>query len=237
VTVVSSEVRLGMAATALPRVNLLPPEIAEKAKLRKVQVGLGSGVVAAVGVVALLFVSASHSVSTAQTSLDQAQSQATSLQTEMGKYNNVTAVYSAAAAAQAQLTTAMGQEVRYSQLLHDLSLSVPSTVWLKTLSYTQTPPVATATGTPSGTATAAGTTAGAVSTAPIGTVSFTGVGFDHDDLALWLESLASLKAYTAVYFSNATESLVGPRKVVNFSSTANLTPAALSGRYLKPLGD
>jgi Tfp pilus assembly protein PilN len=235
-TVVSSEVRLGMAARALPRVNLLPPEIAEKAKLRKVQVGLGSGVVAAVGVVGLLFVSASHSVSAAQTSLDQTQSQATSLQAEMGKYNNVTAVYGAAAAAQAQLTTAMGQEVRYSQLLHDLSLSVPSTVWLKTLSYTQTPPATTATGTPAGTATTAGA-AGATSTAPIGTVSFAGVGFDHDDLALWLESLASLKAYTAVYFSNATEGLIGARKVVNFSSTANLTPAALSGRYLKPLGD
>jgi Tfp pilus assembly protein PilN len=237
VTVVSSEVRLGMTATAMPRVNLLPPEIAEKAKLRKVQIGLGSGVVAAVGVVALMFISASHSVSTAQTSLDQAQSQAASLQSDMTKYNNVTAVYSSASAAQAQLTATMGQEVRYSQLLHDLSLSVPSTVWLKTLSYTQTPPVATAMGTSSGTATAAGTTAGAVNTAPIGTVSFTGVGFDHDDLALWLESLAELKAYAAVYFSNSTEALIGTRKVVNFSSTANLTPAALSGRYLKPLGD
>jgi Tfp pilus assembly protein PilN len=236
-TVVSSEVRLGMAARALPRVNLLPPEIAEKAKLRKVQVGLGSGVAAAVGVVALLFVSASHGVSSAQTSLDQAQAQATSLQTDMSKYNNVTAVYSAAAAAQAQLTNAMGQEVRYSQLLHDLSLSVPSTVWLKTLSYTQTPLVSTATGTPAGTATTAGAAAGATSTAPIGTVSFAGVGFDHDDLALWLESLASLKAYTGVYFSNSTEALIGTRKVVNFISTANLTPAALSGRYLKPLGD
>jgi Tfp pilus assembly protein PilN len=176
-------------------------------------------------------------VSTAQTSLDQAQSQGTSLQSDMSKYNNVTAVYSSASAAQAQLTAAMGQEVRYSQLLHDLSLSVPSTVWLKTLSYTQTPPPATSTGAASGTAAAAGSTGGATSSAPIGTVSFAGVGFNHDDLALWLESLASLKAYTDVYFSNATEGLIGARKVVNFSSTADLTPAALSGRYLKPLGD
>jgi Tfp pilus assembly protein PilN len=160
-------------------------------------------------------------VSSAQTSLNQAQSQTTSLQAEMAKYNNVTAVYGAAAAAQAQLTTAMGQEVRYSQLLHDLSLSVPSTVWLKSLTYTQTPPTAV----------------GTAGTAPVGTVTVAGVGFNHDDLALWLESLAGLKAYSNVYFSNATESLIGARKVVNFSSTADMTPAALSGRYLKPLGD
>jgi hypothetical protein len=68
-------------------------------------------------------------------------------------------------------------------------------------------------------------------------VTFAGVGFNHNDLALWLESLAGLKAYANVYFSNATESLVGARKVVNFSSTADMTPAAFSGRFLKPLGD
>jgi Tfp pilus assembly protein PilN len=229
VTVVSSEVRLGMTTVQMPRVNLLPPEIAEQARLRKVQVGLGACVVAAVGVVGLLFVSASHSQSVAQASVDQAQSQNAQLQAQTTKYRNVTAVYDAAAAAQGQLVTAMGQEVRYSQLMHDLSLSVPSTVWLKSLSYNQTPPAAAAgtTGTPG--------TAAPTSTV-LGVVSFQGVGFDHDDLALWLESVASLKSYSNTYFSNSAEALLGTRKVVNFSTTADLTPAALSGRYLKPLG-
>ena len=30
----------------------------------------------------------------------------------------------------------MGDEVRYSQLLNDLSLSIPTNVWIKNLSYT-----------------------------------------------------------------------------------------------------
>jgi Tfp pilus assembly protein PilN len=218
-----------MTKAQMPRVNLLPPEIAEKAMLRKVQMGLGAGVVAAVGVVGLLFASASHGVSSAQDSVDQATAQGTKLQAETAKYNNVTAVYDAAAAARAQLVTAMGQEVRYSQLLHDLSLSVPSTVWLKSLSYTQTPPAAAA-------ATGTAGAAAPVSSA-IGTVSFQGVGFDHDDLALWLESVAAQKNYANTYFSNSTEGLLGTSKVVvNFATTADLTPAALSGRYLKPLG-
>jgi Tfp pilus assembly protein PilN len=229
VTVVSSEVRLGMTNSQLPRVNLLPPEIAEQARLRKVQVGLGACVVAAIGVVGLLFVSASQSQSAAQASVDQAQSQNAQLQAQTAKYRNVTTVYDAAAAAQGELVSAMGQEVRYSQLMHDLSLSVPSTVWLKSLSYNQTPPgsAASTTRTP-GTA--------ALTSAAVGTVAFQGVGFDHDDLALWLESVASLKSYANTYFSNSAEALLGTRKVVNFSTTADLTPAALSGRYLKPLG-
>jgi Tfp pilus assembly protein PilN len=227
VTVLDSEVRLGMASARMPRVNLLPPEIAERATLRKVQVCLGAGVLAAVGVVGLMFVSASHSASSARDSLDQANVQSQQLTSQKAQYNNVTAIYNAAAAAQGQLTTAMGQEVRYSQLLHDLSLSVPSTVWLKSLSYSQAPPAAAT----------APVVAGTSASAAIGTVSFTGVGFSHDDLALWLESIAGLKTYGDPYFSSSTEALLSnTRKVVNFTSTANLTPAALSGRYTKPLG-
>ena len=231
-TIISSEQRLGMTSAQMPRVNLIPPEIAERALFRKVQIGLGVGVAAAVGVVGLLTLSASHGVSSAQESLDQATQQSAKLAAQKATYANVTAMRDAAAAAQAQLTTAMGQEVRYSQLMHDLSLSVPSTVWLKSMTLTQAAPAATsgaAVGTP-------GAAAPAASATSIGTVSFTGVGFDHNDLALWLESLAGLKAYNNPYFSSSTEALLGQRKVVNFASTTNLTSAALSGRYTKPLG-
>ena len=38
-----------------------------------------------------------------------------------------------AAAAQALLVTAMGDEVRYSRFLNDLSLSVPGNVWIRTI--------------------------------------------------------------------------------------------------------
>jgi Tfp pilus assembly protein PilN len=235
VTIISSEQRLGMTSAQMPRVNLIPPEIAEKAMFRKVQMGLGVGVAAAVGVVGLLTLSASHGVSSAQDSLDQATAKSTTLIAQKAKFNNVTAIHAAADAAQAQLTTAMGQEVRYSQLMHDLSLSVPSTVWLKGMTFTQAAPAASTPGA-AVTGTAGATTAAAAPTS-IGTVTFTGVGFDHNDLALWLESLASLKAYNDPYFSSSVEALLNNvRKVVNFSSTANITPAALSGRYTKPLG-
>jgi Tfp pilus assembly protein PilN len=216
----------GAAVTldSLPRVNLLPPEIAESRRFRRIQIGLGCAVLGAVGIVALLYVSASHSVSTAQSNLDAATAKQTSLQAEAAKYRDVTAVYARAAAAQAMLTQAMGEEVRYSQFLNDLSLTVPENVWLKTVTFSQN---ATA---------AAGAGGTALTTPGIGTVSFAGVGFSHDDVAVWLESLAGQKGYANPTFTNSTEALLGTRKTVNFTSTVALTPAAYSGRYSKPAG-
>jgi Tfp pilus assembly protein PilN len=214
-----TETGAAVSLDSLPRVNLLPPEIAESRRLRRIQIGLGAAVLGAVGIVALLYVGAANSVSTAQDNLQAATAEHSSLQTETVKYQGVTAVYARAAAAQAMLTEAMGQEVRYSQFLNDLSLSVPQSVWLKNVTFTQAGPAA------------------GVGTSPgIGSVSFTGIGFSHDDVAVWLESLATQKGYTNPYFSSSTEALIGTRKTVNFTSTVTLTPAALSGRYTKPIG-
>ncbi len=226
-TVLTSESSALLTGARLPRVNLLPPEIAEQKRARKVQMGLGAAVLGAVSVVGLLFVSASHSVSSAQSSLDAAQSQQTSLNGQIAKYNDVTATMNAAQAAQQQLVLAMGDEVRYSRLLTDVSLSVPSTVWLKSLTYA----APTAVSSPAGTASSA--------SAAVGTLTVTGVGYSHDDVALWLESIAGIgpsgkKTYTNPYFTNSTEALIGSRTTVNFSSTAEVTPNALSRRYLTP---
>lgn len=211
---------VGTGVVTLPRVNLLPPEIAEVRRMRRIQVGLGGAVLGAVGVVALLYVAATSSVSSAQTELDSATATGAQLRAETAKYAQVTAIYARAAAAQAMLTQAMGEEIRYSRFLNDLSLSVPENVWVKNLTFAQ------------GAAPAA-----LGSTVPgVGTVTVTGVGFSHDDVAVWLESLATQKGYTNPYFTNSTEALLGTRKIVNFTSTASLTPAAYSGRFTKPAG-
>jgi Tfp pilus assembly protein PilN len=219
-----TETKPNLSLDSLPRVNLLPPEIAESRRIRRIQLGLGGAVLGAVGVVALLYVSASSGVSSAQADLDNANAQNSSLQAQSAKYRDVTAVYARAAAAQAMLTQAMGEEVRYSQFMNDLSLSVPENVWLKALTFTQTGTAATTTAAPGATATG------------IGNVTFTGVGFSHDDVAVWLESLATQKGYANPYFTTSTEALMGTRKTVTFTSTATLTPAAYSGRYTKPAG-
>ena len=212
---------VGTGLPVLPRVNLLPPEIGERVRFQRIQLGLGGGLLAAVGVVALLYVGAAGSVGDAGAELETVQSQHTALQAQTAEYAEVEAVYARAAQAQAMLTSAMGEEIRFSQYLNDLSLTVPDRVWLKSLTFAQTPAAP----------------AGAVTVEPgIGTVTFSGVAYSHDDVAVWLESLAKQKGYVNPYFTNSTKARLGNRTVVNFDSTVTLTPGALSGRYSAPQG-
>ena len=198
----------------LPRVNLLPPEIAEQARLRRVQLGLAGGLLAAVGVVGALHVGASSSVAEATEELSTATARGASLQAEARTFRDVNDVYDRAATAQAMLASAMGQEVRFSTFLDDLSKTVPEHVWLKNVTFTQAAP------------------AGAVATTPgIGTATFTGVGFRHDDVASWLETLAAQEGFADPYVSDATAGDIGGRRTVSFTSTVTLTSDALSGRH------
>ena len=214
------EEQVARVFVVLPRVNLLPPEIALRRTFRRVQTGLGGAVLTSVALVALLYAGAAGAVTQAEGDVAETTAVGTSLRAESTQYQDVTAVYAQAAAAKAMLTQAMGEEVRWSRLLNDLSLTVPDDVWVKDVAFTQAP--------------AAATPAGTVATSPasIGTVTFSGVGFGHDAVAVWLESLAEQKGYADPYFSNAAESLIGTRKVVTFTSTSTLTPDALSRRYL-----
>lgn len=216
-TELEQETRLAGGLSTLPRVNLLPPEIAEQAHFKKVQAGLVGALVLAVAGVGFLYVGATGSVSEAQTSLETSQASGALLQTQVDTYASVTETYAKAAAAQAMLEEAMGQEVRYSRFLNDLSLTIPDNVWLQNATFTQAEPAAAA---------ADPATAGS-----LGTVTFSGVAFTQDDVAVWLEKLATQDGFANPYLSSATGALIGERPTVDWSSTVVLTESALSNRY------
>ncbi len=217
---------VGTAKTGtLAVVNLLPPEIHEAAKFRRLQFALAGVGVAAVAVVGALTYQAHHSVAAAKTELAQAQAQQTSLQSQVSGLRSVSQVYAQVAGKQAMLTRAMGNEIRWSYYLTDLSLRVPSNVWLTNITANETGPGGVGAPTPGG-------LPSPLVQSGIGTVAFSGVAFSHDDVATWLDALAKEKGFTQVYFSSSTKGLIGPRPVVNFVSQATLSAAALSGRYL-----
>ena len=213
-------VPLAQAARALPSVNLLPPEIGERRRFRRVQLGLGGGLLATVGVVALLQVSAVGATAQAERDLQAVSAQGSALRTEAAAFADVEGAYGRAADARALLAQAMGDEVRFSRLLDALSVSLPDDVWLKSITFTQAGPAATA----------------AAGTPGIGAVSFTGVALSHEDVAAWLDSLGRQPGYADAYLTEATTGLLGGRSTVSFTSTVTLTPEALSGRHSAPAG-
>jgi Tfp pilus assembly protein PilN len=219
----------------LPRVNLLPPEIEEHRRFRKVQVGLGAGVLAAVGVVGALTLAASATVSDAQSDLDAAKAQQTSLNAQKAQYAEVPLVFAQVDAAHAQLTKAMGQEVRWSYFLNDLSLKAPSKVWLESMTVTQD---VDATDAAAGAvaSTTTGTPETSYLTPGLGSVTFEGLGYTHNDVAAWLDALAKQKGLTQPYFTSSAKEEIGDQTAVRFSSQATITEEALSKRYTEKPG-
>lgn len=221
----TAELQTTVALAGLPHVNLLPPEIAEERRLRKVRFALGGVVVLAVAGVVGVYQQQHGSVESAQQQLAEAQQQQAVLAHQLAGLSNVNVVNNEVDSVKALYVSAMGQEIQWSHYLNDLSLSIPDNVWLNSLQASETSPSATAS------AGAPGTSSG------YGTITFAGTAFTHDDVATWLESLAKEPGYTDPYFSNSAEQADGPRVVVKFSSTVSLTQQALSGRAESQVGN
>ena len=213
----------------LPRVNLLPPEIEQQRQFKKVQLGLGLGVVAALGVVGALVLAAGAQVNDAKDELDTQTARNTTLQADAAKYADVPAVYAQVDAAKAQLSQAMSKEIRWSRFLNDLSVVTPGKVWLTNVKVAETVD-------PTALAVAPGTTGPAWGTTNIGTITFEGKGYTHNDVASWLKALASEKGVADAYFTKSTQELIGSENSVTFNSQAVITEDLLSGRFTDKAG-
>lgn len=206
--------------SALPRVDLLPPEIGQRSRQRRVQVAVGCGLLAAVGVVAALSTAGEAARQDADAELTVVSARGAALQAETAKYVDVLAVHQRADGAQDMLSLALAEEVRFSELLDDLSRTVPDNVSLDAVTFSQpTPaPPAVAGGEPG-----------------IGTVTFTGAALSHDDVAAWLDSLATQDGYAEPSLTSSTASSTANagdgQATVTFTSSVTLTSAALSGRH------
>jgi Tfp pilus assembly protein PilN len=214
----------------LPRVNLMPAEIAEAARFRRFQFAMGGAVLAAMTVVGALYVHQHSAVKGAQADLDVARAQQATLQSKLSTLSSVQDVYTQVASRQTMLAQAMGSEVRWSYYLTDLSLKVPDNVWLTNITATQSDQAA---------APVAGAAVPATPGAPtsgIGTITFAGTAFSHNDVASWLDMLGRERGFADAYFTNSTESAIGTKKVANFTSSVTVTDAAKSNRFNAPAG-
>jgi Tfp pilus assembly protein PilN len=212
------------APFTLPRVNLLPPEIFQAARFRRVQLAMGAGVMAAAAVVGILFVNELGQVAQAQTTLQSIQAQDLGLQSQINELQPLSATYDSVAAQKALLSQAMGSEIRWSFYLNDLSLRIPPNVWLTTMTVSQTD-------SPGSAAPTTAAVGAATSGAQVGTISFTGVALSQDDVAKWLTAIAAERGWVNPYVTSITETDIGSRTVYDWTGSVQLDTAALSNRY------
>jgi Tfp pilus assembly protein PilN len=211
-----------------PKVNLLPPEIADRHKLRKLQAGLGGVALAAVAVVGLLYMQAGSGKTDAQARLDAARGLEPGLQSQTQKLANVPAEKAQIEAAGASLKAAMSSEVLWSDVMDNFRRYLPDGVRMTSLATTAVTPTAAVAGTSKPNAIAA--------TKPsnvIATVQIAGRAVDLNAVAAELDELAKVPGLTNVYLTTTTKSVATGTQasVADFTATADITNVVLSHRY------
>ncbi len=215
----------------MPRVNLLPPEIAAAAKLRHLKLMLGMLVLAAMALVVLGYIVASSSIGGAEESLAVAQADGAQLQADVATYAEVPQVLAEVGTAQVNLETAMTPEIRWSFYLNDLSLTIPRSTRLVTMTAINDAAAAQLSGSLSTT----GQVVSPLGQVSMGSLTFTGRSTDFDAVAAWLQSLARQNGYLEPSVQNVAKADAADSQGTYYDveSSTQLSLEASSGRYLE----
>jgi Tfp pilus assembly protein PilN len=210
----------------IPRVNLLPAEILEARRFRRVQALLLTTVVAAVGVSAAATWWAQTQVDTAREELAAATSEVSRLQAEQAEYAEAPRVIAQVDAATAARRLAMARDVLWYRYMGDLASALPNSVTVDSFTITISDvPVA-------------GGTAAPLTSPGIGTVSVEGKASRFAGVSSWMEALEGLPGTNATTLTTAARD-GGEAKddePVVFTSGATVTQKALSRRFERKAG-
>lgn len=200
------------------RINLLPPEIRQRQRTRRQTAAVvAAGVVILAGIAALYFLQMLR-LTGVRNDLEEQQAQNAALQAEINDLRRFDELQREVEASRQMLTGLMSNEILWSGILRDVSLIIPSDVWLSSIN-------AQTTETTGGTTT--GPSAGP-STGLVGNISFGGYSLDHRAVALWLARLEDVRGFANPWLSTAQKSQIGTTSVVQHTSSVDLSQKAVA---------
>jgi Tfp pilus assembly protein PilN len=201
----------------MSQVNLLPPEIRQRAQTRKLTLMvIGAGVVVLV-LIGFFFVVQSANLSRVNEDVAAQERKNIGIQSEIDGLQEFAALQTEAQAQQALLTAAFANEVSFSGILLDLSRVIPSDAYLTTFSAQVAPPAVAVPGTV------------AVATPLIGSMTAAGEASGADSLASWITRLESVKGWVNPWITTLTEAAPSSDRFT-FNSGTDLTNDVLTDR-------
>jgi len=197
------------------QVNLLPPELRARQKTKQLTtLILGAGAAIIVLLLAFWFLQG-QKLAGVNDDIAAQNLTNTGLQEQIAQLQQFQVLQEEAAAQQQLLTTAFAGEVSFSQMLMDLSRTIPSDAYLDSFDAALTVPVT------EGTTTA--------TTGFVGSFTAGGAADGFESLASWLTRLESVKGWVNPWLSSATET--GPNTgLYTFDSGVDLSQDALTPR-------
>ncbi|HEX9313214.1 MAG TPA: PilN domain-containing protein, partial [Actinomycetota bacterium] len=152
------------------------------------------------------------------TQLGAAQSLNSGLQTKVAQLQKFEDLKNNVAARQAMVDGLLHQQVLWSQVLQDMSAAMPDGAFLTSMTGTLEP------------STDAAATVGAPA-ALVGNISVQGTALDYPDLTALLRRLERVDGWVNPWVSQATRAILDGQRVVQFTATVDLGPAAtVNGR-------
>jgi Tfp pilus assembly protein PilN len=194
------------------QINLLPSDIAERRRARQMTLLLAAGLLGLVALLVLVFVLQAARLSGARGELEAQERANSRLERQVNQLQGFAQLQATLRTKEQLLGQLTVNEVRWSLLLNNISLVIPSDVWLTNFS---------------GSVQAAATAPGAA-TGPVGTIQVSGQTFTHLDVARWLSRLAGVDEFLFPYLSLSSKSdSETTQTLVDFNSSVQLDQDAL----------
>ena len=208
--------------TRVARVNLLPPEIGEARRFKRVQAGLALALVGVVGAAAGAYALTLGHVGTATTALEAEQAKTAALTAEQAQYAEVPQVLAEVQAVQRLSQDVTAYDVAWYSYLDAVATKAPEGVSLSSLSFSVAP-----VGAVDATAAAATTEVApdGLSAPGVGSVNISGQTTSQALVASWMEQLGSIPGCADPVLSSST--LTEDTGVISFTTSATVTDSAL----------
>lgn len=206
----------------MTQVNLLPSDVRERQRSRRLVAAVVAGVGAVVALLFFVFVLQSARLSNTEQKLQAQQAVNADLQNKIGQLQQFQVLKQTVAATEAVKAGALNGQVAWSGVLRDISVIIPNKMWLTSLNATL-PDVSTLPVAPGSDATA--------TPAMAGTIQFQGVASDFPTVARWLSRLEQVTGWVNSWSTSATRSVsegsTDPNaNKVQFNASVDLTTEA-----------
>lgn len=193
----------------MTRINLLPPEIRERQRARR-----QTTIVAAAGLAVILLLGGFYvlqqiTLSGVEDELAEQNRRNQELESQVQDLRRFDELLAEIEQKEELLATLLTNEVRWSGVLRDISLVIPTDAWLESMNGTIQPEA----------------TLPADQAALIGSITFTGVADRHPTVAEWLTALEKIIGFENPWVSESAGGQIEGLPVVNFTSSVDLSGA------------
>ena len=230
-------------------VNLLPPEIQERTKVRRLTAALVMAGASVVVLLGLVFVLQSTRLSQVQDDLATQNQQNAALQADIDELAQYQTLQDQVAAREVLATAALQDQVLWSGVLHDISAVIPQHAWLTSLTGSVSAVVAVpAVAAPVAPAEQTASTEGSTEQAPvepvapapvdpantlIGSIQFQGATFAQPTVAVWLTRLELVDGWVNSWVTDSSQQQIETQDAVVFTGSVDLTLDATTDRIPK----